>query len=219
MALPIIQGILFDAEGVVIDTEAAWDAAQEQFLGRRGIPYERSKLKPLLSGRTLAEGASVMQDLYKYQGNVASHVKERRLLMRELVLNRLEFIPGFERFFSLVKDRYLVALATAMDVELFDLVDQRLNLTALFNGKVITLRDVHFKSKPNPDLFLCAANRLNAPPAWFAVIEDAPLGIKAALNAGMFAIGLTTTYEARLLADADLICSSFEEILAALQPD
>lgn len=218
MALPLIRGILFDAEGVVIDTEAAWDAAQEQFLARRGIVYERSKLKPLLSGRTLAEGAVIMQDMYRYQGDIASHVEERRALMRDLIANRTGFIPGFELFFSKIKDRYLVALATAMDVELFDLVDQRLNLTALFNSQVITLRDVHFKSKPNPDLFLCAAKSLNLSPALFAVIEDAPLGVKAAINAGMFAIALTTTYNGSLLAEAHLICSSFEEIFAALQP-
>jgi beta-phosphoglucomutase len=218
MAPPVIQGILFDAEGVVLDTEPAWDAAQEQFLARRGILYERSKLKPLLSGRTLAEGASIMQRMYGFQGDVASHVEERRALMRDLVSGRTGFIKGFEPFFSAVKHRYAVALATAMDVELFDLVDQRLNITALFGGHVTTLRDVHFKSKPNPDLFLCAARSLNLAPDLLAVIEDAPLGIQAAINAGMFAIAITTTYETTLLSNAHLICSSFEEIFSALPP-
>jgi beta-phosphoglucomutase len=208
-----IRGILFDAEGVVIDTEVAWDEAQEQFLARRGIPYERLRLKPLLSGRTLAEGAAVMQNMYQYQGDIESQVQERRALIRNLVSGKVNFISGFKSFFHTVQANFDVALATAMDVELFELADARLELTSLFKGNVVTLRDVNFRSKPQPDLFLCAARLLGIPPALCAVIEDAPLGIRAALNAGMFAVGLTTTYDATMLHEAHLICSSFQEIL------
>ena len=102
-ALPPIRGILFDAEGVVIDTEPAWDEAQRQFLAKRGISYERAKLKPLLSGRTLLEGALLMQQLYGYEGDVASHAEERRGLMRRLVSVRTEFVAGFDSFFSAVR--------------------------------------------------------------------------------------------------------------------
>jgi beta-phosphoglucomutase len=158
-----------------------------------------------------------MRDMYKYHGDVASHVHERRALMRELVSVQTKFMVGFERFFAAIRAEYDVALATAMDVELFDLVDDGLGLTRLFGGNVITLREVAFKSKPNPDLFLCAAERLGLSPALCIVIEDAPLGIKAALKAGMFAIALTTTYDAGLLREANVICSSFDEILTALK--
>jgi len=211
-----IRAVLFDAEGVVIDTEAAWDSAQETFLARRAISYERSRVKPLLSGRTLAEGASLLQSMYDYPGDVASHVEERRAIMRELLGVGAAFVPGFESFFSVVSKTYSVALATAMDVELFDIVDRQLGLRELFGDRVVTLRDVGFRAKPAPDLFLSAAQMLRVAPSNCAVIEDAPLGIAAALKAGMFAIALTTTYRRNLLTSAHLVCSSFVEILAAL---
>jgi beta-phosphoglucomutase len=213
----VIRGILCDAEGVTIDTEAVWDEAQKLFLERRGIKYDRAQLKPLLSGRTLAEGESIMHGLYHYSGDLAANVEERRALVRQLLSARTKFIPGFESFFATVSRTHAVALATAMDVELFALVDERLGLTRLFNGHVVTLPEVAFRSKPNPDLFLCAARKLGLAPANCAVIEDAPLGIRAAVNAGMVAIALTTTYDASLLTEADAICSSFPEVLAALR--
>ena len=214
---PEIHGILFDAEGVVIDTEPIWDESQKQFLSRRGISYERTKLKPLLSGRTLAEGCAIMQSLYSYPGRIEDHIEERRKLMLNLMSTQTSFIEGFQPFWEEIRAHYKAALATAMDVELFDIVDRRLGLRALFQGNVSTLRDVQFRSKPNPDLFLYAANKLGLPSNRCAVIEDAPLGIKGALNAGMLAVGLTTTYEAGLLSEAHWICSSFKEIAANLR--
>ena len=62
----MIDTIIFDAEGIVIDTEAVWDKGQEIFLQRRGFVYDRERIKPLLTGRTLAEGVEVMKQVYQF---------------------------------------------------------------------------------------------------------------------------------------------------------
>jgi beta-phosphoglucomutase len=214
-ARPELRAVIFDAEGVVIDTEAAWDKAQKEFLSRRGIIYDRAKVKPLLSGRSLAEGTVIMQDLYRFKGDVNSQIEERRELVREFVSRQTRFVDGVESFLTTIRNEYEVALATAMDPELFAIADRMLELTKLFKGNVVTLRDVEYRAKPSPDLFLCAASRLGVSPEQCAVIEDAPLGIEAALNANMYVIGLATTYDPRLLQTADLVCNSFNEISAA----
>ena len=62
MGLKNIEAIIFDAEGVVVDTEALWDKSQEELLGRRGLLYDREYLKPKMAGQTLLEGAQLMVD-------------------------------------------------------------------------------------------------------------------------------------------------------------
>ena len=55
----MIDTIIFDGEGIVVDTETIWDKGQEEFLRRRGFVYDRERIKPLLTGRSLAEGVEV----------------------------------------------------------------------------------------------------------------------------------------------------------------
>ena len=61
-------------------------------------------------------------------------------------------------------------------------------------------------SKPDPELFLFAAERLSVPPKRCVVVEDAPAGVEAARRAGMHCIAVATTRSGELLADADLLC-------------
>jgi beta-phosphoglucomutase len=74
------------------------------------------------------------------------------------------------------------------------------------------LIDVEQRSKPNPDLFLHAAGRLEARPENCVVIEDAPHGVEAARRAGMKCIALTTTYDRRKLSQADIVVDTFDQI-------
>ena len=65
----MIDTIIFDAEGIVIDTETIWDKGQAIFLQRRGFVYDRERIKPLLTGRTLAEGVEIMRQAYRFDGD------------------------------------------------------------------------------------------------------------------------------------------------------
>ena len=91
-------------------------------------------------------------------------------------------------------------------------MDQRLNLSALFEKKIYTLDKVGYRSKPNPDIFLYAAQQLQSSPENCVVIEDAPHGIDAAKNAGMWCIAITTTYDCGKLEKADFVVSAYTEI-------
>jgi beta-phosphoglucomutase-like phosphatase (HAD superfamily) len=209
---PVIEAILFDAEGVVIDTEGTWDRAQVEFLGRRGLAYDRARIKPLLTGRSVAEGAAVMKQLFGLEGGVEALARERLAIVVEMVEDRTRFIAGFPEFFARVRPRFPTALATAMPAELLAAADRALGLSDLFEGRVSTLADVSGRSKPHPDLFLHAAGRLGVPPGRCLVIEDAPLGLEAARRAGMRTIGLATTYDRAALSGADAVADSFAEI-------
>lgn len=213
----MIDTIIFDAEGIVIDTETIWDKGQAIFLQRRGFVYDRERIKPLLTGRTLAEGVEVMKQAYRFDGDSEALARERADIVRELFMHETTFIDGFLPFFATVRGRYKTCIATSMDQELLKLVDQHLNLSTLFENRIYTLDKVGFRSKPNPDIFLYAAQQLGSIPQNCVVIEDAPHGIDAAKRAGMCCIAISTTYDAGKLQQADLIVNAYTEIdLAAV---
>ncbi|MBS0498277.1 MAG: HAD family phosphatase [Proteobacteria bacterium] len=208
----MIDTIIFDAEGIVIDTETIWDKGQAIFLQRRGFVYDRERIKPLLTGRTLAEGVEVMKQAYQFDGDTETLARERADIVRDLFIHETTFIDGFLPFFATVRGRYKTCIATAMDQDLLKLVDQHLNLSALFANRIYTLDKVGYRSKPNPDIFLYAAQQLESSPGNCVVIEDAPHGIDAAKRAGMQCIAISTTYNAEKLQQADFVVNSYAEI-------
>lgn len=208
----MIDTIIFDGEGIVVDTEAIWDKGQEIFLQRRGFAYDRERIKPLLTGRTLAEGVEVMRQAYHFEGDTEVMARERADIVRDLFIHEVDFIEGFLEFYALVRNRYKTCIATAMDLDLLKLVDQRLNLSEMFKNRIYTLANVEYRSKPNPDIFLYAAQQLESFPQNCIVIEDAPHGIDAAKKAGMSCIAICTTYDSGKLQKADYVVNSYSEI-------
>ncbi len=208
----MLETIIFDGEGVVIDTETIWDQGQAAFLGRRGIAYDRSRLKPLLTGRSLMDGTEVLRNEFGLEGKTEDLARERLEIVRERLDRDARFIDGFLEFFERVSGTFQTCVATAMPEDLLAIADRRLGLSELFGGRIFTLSDVGNRSKPNPDLFLFAARQLGSRPDSCVVIEDSPLGLEAARRAGMRSIGLATTFPPERLTNADLVARSYAEI-------
>lgn len=208
----MIEAVIFDGEGVVFDSEAIWDKGQREFLGRRGILYDRDRLKPLLTGRSLVEGVRVMQGLLGFAGDPEVLARERLEIVRSFFGAEINFLEGFLTFHAQVRAFCQTCMATSLAPELLAVTDRSLGLSHLFAGKVFSLTDVGSRGKPEPDLFLFAARQLGSPAEHCLVIEDAPLGVEAAKRARMRCVALTSTYNRALLTAADLIVDHFEEI-------
>jgi len=99
-----------------------------------------------------------------------------------------------------------------MSADIFAVADRRLGISQLFEGRVYFPSHVGGRAKPEPDLFLYAAAQLATLPERCAVIEDSPRGIEAGRRAGMRVIGLATTHPRELIANADVVVSSFAEM-------
>jgi beta-phosphoglucomutase-like phosphatase (HAD superfamily) len=208
----MIDTIIFDNEGVIVDTETVWDKEQEIFLGRRGIKYKKERTKHLLSGKSILDGANILKKEYNLTGDEIALSDERYEIVKKLLEADIYFVNGFMDFYKLVEHKYKTCIATSMDEDLLNILDKQLHLNELFRGNIYTLKHVEYKSKPCPDIFLYAANKLKSNPGNCIVIEDSPNGIDAALKAGMKCIGLATTYASEKLKNADLIVKSFNEI-------
>lgn len=208
-----LEAIIFDLDGVIINSEQLADQANEQFLQSFGFPYERERIKPLLSGRTLLENTKIFMQQYNLTGDVVTLTKKRMKMRAELYEEKLGFIPGFEDFFQEVKKRQLqTAIATTSPPELLEMAKRRLPISEKFGDRIYSVETVGCRSKPAPDIFLYAAQKLAVEPQYCVVIEDAPLGIEAARAAEMRVIALTTTYSSAHLNGATVTVNSFAEI-------
>lgn len=204
--------VLFDGEGVVIDSEKLWDRSQEEFLRRRGATYDRARVKHLLAGRSMVEGVRVLQAEYGFGGNPEELGKERVAIAENLFRHEAEFVPGFQEFYQRVRPTFKTCMATMMPKRLLDIVVARLKLADLFGEHIYCPDPNSLPGKPAPDLFLYAARQLQSSPASCIVVEDSPIGIEAARRAGMYCIGIATTFSAEKLGLADLVVTSFREI-------
>jgi len=209
----VIEAILFDCDGVVLDSETIWDRCETEFLHRRGIAFDIERTKPLITGLGQRAGVLLLQEQYGVEGDPDDLVRERLEIIRGLFEQEVRFTAGFPEFYEeKVRGRYTTCIATSMPEELFTVADRRLGISRFFEGRVYFPSHVGGRAKPEPDIFLYAAAQLSAPPDRCLVLEDSPRGIEAARRAGMSVIGLATTHEKAMLSGADRVVGSFAEI-------
>jgi HAD superfamily hydrolase (TIGR01549 family) len=178
------------------------------------VVYHRDKLKHLLSGRSALEAIEITKMECGISGDTRLLSEERMELVRRQLEEHVGFVAGFAEFFQRVQPAYKTCIATAMAEELLRIVDRRLKLAELFDGRIFSLAALGLRSKPHPDIFLHAAQQLGSRPETCLVVEDAPHGVEAARRAGMRCIAITTTYSREKLRDADRVVNSFAEISA-----
>ena len=204
-----VQAIIFDAEGVVIDTEPLWDEVQLRLLKRRGLDYDRSVIKHLLAGKTALESTATLKEAYSLSDPVEQLLEERNSLFRELLESDCRFIVGFTRFHDLVSRSCKTALATSLSRSLLSVVARQLSLSERFGQHIVSPEDVDDMGKPDPAIYLRAAESTGVLPRCCLAIEDSPIGIESARRAGTIVVGLVGTFKADELRQADLVADSF----------
>ncbi len=138
-----------------------------------------------------------------------ANIKEKNY--REIVKDKLAPLPGVMKILADLKSKgFKLAVGSSGPSENVDLVLTSLKIKHYFDV-IITAAEVK-KGKPEPDVFLIVAKTLNINPKNCIVIEDAPVGIEAAMRAEMIPIALTTTHNKEELLNAHLIIKDLTEI-------
>jgi len=187
----MIKAVIFDLDGVVVDTAkfhfVAWNDIAKQF-GFEISSHQNEQLKGVSRIKSL--------DLILEWGHIKLSQEQKTLLLNQKneaylaainLLNKTDILPGILEILTYLKSKNIpVALGSASKNALPIL--QKLGISTLFN--VIVDGNIVQKAKPDPEVFMQAANKLHVLPKHCLVIEDAKAGIDAANSAKMTSIGI-----------------------------
>jgi beta-phosphoglucomutase len=205
-------GVIFDMDGVLVDTgwahrQAWYDLAAKEGLAmsdeffRRTFGMQNDTILPMLRLGILKEQMDHLADW-----------KEQRY--RDIVQEHVELAPGAEALLKDLKQHgFRLAIGSSAPPENLDIFWDRLSLGNYFDARVT--KEETTESKPSPQTFLKAAQKLGLPPACCAVVEDAVPGLQAAHAARMPVVAVTTTRSREDLAWADRVVDSLSELTAS----
>ncbi len=218
-----ISAIIFDCDGVLVDSERIYQAVERKFLAEIGLAYELEDYQNRFMGLKSADYLKAIEaeSLANGKGALPADFAARLYAeCRERLMRDLEGLPGVEAVLRGFDGGRAVASSSALH-----LLHDKLHKTGLhhhFNPHIYSGEQVE-RGKPYPDLFLHAAAQLGAAPESCLVVEDAVNGVRAGVAAGMTVWGFvggghaSPSLEARLReAGAAAVFASHQDIHAAL---
>jgi HAD superfamily hydrolase (TIGR01509 family) len=212
-----IAAVVFDMDGVLVDTEHLWDEVREELTTEWGGRYTPEAQEAMM-GMSSLEWSRYLHETVGLREPPETINEEvvRRMLARYEV--ELPVIPGAaEAVRRLDAAGYRLAVASSSNRELIDAVLRRLELAALFEVTVSS-EEVE-RGKPAPDVYLETARRLDVEPARCVAVEDSASGIGAARAAGMHVIAYPNQHyppAADVLASADVVLDALSDLDPAL---
>jgi len=208
----VIEAVVFDLDGVLLQSEEVWDAVRESYVRERGGRYDEEVQRAMMGmsapewSRFLHEKAGVPQE----PGTINREVVERML---EEYRRELPLLPGAEEAVRRAAAALPLGLASSSNREIFDAVLDLAGLTDCFRATVSS--EEVARGKPAPDVYLEAVRRLGVPPGRCAAVEDSHAGIRSAKSAGMRVVAIPNAAyppDAETLTLADAVVASLEEL-------
>lgn len=210
------KAIIFDMDGTIVDTDFIWDEATKRLIESKGVPFTpelEAELHVKIKGLATHRSCQLIKDITCIQDPVEDLIREKSRIASELYKGGIKFIPGFIEFHEKVLLKNLkTGVATNADDLTLKTTDDVLQLRRFFGEHLYNISCVGMVCKPDPALYMHAAEKLNVDPVDCIAIEDSPNGIRAAKLAGMKCIGINTGKNRAILHEADLIVEGYDEI-------
>ena len=205
--------IIFDMDGVIVDSNPYHKIALKQFCGKYGFELTDEQLLQKVYGRTNKEWlTNLMGQLPNEQ--IQSYAEEKEALYRQLFKDDIKPVKGLVQFLDRL-DQHQIARAIGTSAPQSN-VDFTLSKTNTSHYFTIILNDTFVThGKPHPEIYLKAAKTLALPNSHCIVIEDSLSGVAAGKAAGSKVIGITTTHTREELAHTDLVIDDFEDLSIA----
>jgi HAD superfamily hydrolase (TIGR01509 family) len=207
-----VQAVIFDLDGVLVDSEQVWDGERERLARERGGRWHPDAQRDMMGmsstewSRYMSDELGVPMPPEEISGEVAKRVGD--VYRRDLPL-----LPGAADAVRRLAERWPLGLASSSNRPIIDLVLDLAGLARLF-AVTISSEEVA-RGKPAPDVYLEAAARLGVEPGRAAAIEDSTNGLLAARAAGLGVVAVPNrsfppTHDA--LEDADVVLRSLHEL-------
>lgn len=209
-------------DGVIVDSNPYHKIALKQFCKKYGHDLTEEELREKIYGRRNQDW------LIKVFGpldddKIKAYGEEKEALFREVYEKDIKALPGLPAFLGRLDELGIVrAIATSAPRSNVDFTLEKTGLGPYFE----TILDDSFvsKGKPDPEVYLKAAEAVTFPSGRCVVFEDSLAGVEAAKNAGCKVVGVTTTHTREELSETDWVIENFEhvdpkELISRLYPD
>jgi HAD superfamily hydrolase (TIGR01509 family) len=210
----VIDAVVFDLDGVLVDSEQVWDNAREELAREHGGRWHDGAQRDMM-GMSSTEWSRYMHETIGLPEPPEQINREVVQRLSGLYRESFPAIPGASEAAERLAARWPLGLASSSNRELIDLALELLGVHHLFAATVSS--EEVARGKPAPDVYLEAARRLGVEPARAAAIEDSHNGMLAAKAAGMRVIAIPNRHFPPgddALAAADAVLASPAELTA-----
>lgn len=204
------RAVVFDMDGLLLDTEVLWQRAEEALFRRHGAEFTWDDKMAVIGSSFAFTAEYFAKRLGLPAERGADLVNEMLELMYQELGRQVDSRPGAVELVERLRGDVPVALASNSPRRLVDLALRTAGLTDAF-AVIVTSDDVEHP-KPAPDLYLLACERLGVPPHDAIALEDSASGVTAAKAAGLTCIAVPQYAETDVSA-ADRVIDSLEELL------
>ena len=203
--------VIFDMDGVLIDSNPYHKIALQQFCAKYGFNLSEEELRNRIYGRTNKEWISNLFGEKLRAEDLLAYAFEKEELYRQLYKDAIKPVKGLIPFLQELKTAGIkMAIGTSAPRGNVDFTLNAIGGESFFDS---ILDESHVeKGKPNPEIYLKCAKALDYPPEQCIVFEDSISGLAAARSSGAKVVGISTTHSANEMKDADLIIDDFSEI-------
>lgn len=205
------KAVIFDMDGVLVDSEKFWKQAEYEVFSELGV-LVTEQWSSFTQSMTTKEVTEFWFDKYPWKDKPLQEV-ETSVMHRvmKLIKNTDCCIPGIQQFIEALKKRNLkIGLATNSPALIIPVVLEKTNTAHLFD--VISSADAEIKGKPAPYIYLTTARKLKVCPEHCLVIEDSRSGVEAGKKAGMTVAGFTNGSNNYLCEIADFVIKDFKNM-------
>lgn len=212
----MIEAVVFDLDGVLVQSEELWDAARRELVADAGLEWPADATDAMM-GMSSPEWSRYVHEqigLDMTPDEINSAVVER---LEARYRSDLPWIPGAREAVRRMAAAFPLGLATSSNREIIDIVMEVGRLEDLF--QVTVSSEEVARGKPAPDVYLEATERMGVDPANAAAIEDSTNGLLAAAAAGMRVIAIPNDAHPpaeRGLASAHVVLDSIEDLEAGV---
>jgi HAD superfamily hydrolase (TIGR01509 family) len=185
--MPVFGGVVFDLDGVLVDSEHLWDRARRELVAERGGTW-RDDATHAMMGMSAPEWSRYVHEELGVDlapTAISTAVVER---LDRLYRERLPLLPRARETVIAAAERWPLGLASSANREIIDLVLELAELDACFDATVSS--EEVAQGKPAPDVYLEAARRLRVAPTECAAVEDSTNGLRSAAAAGMTVVAI-----------------------------
>ena len=217
----MLKGVIFDMDGVLVDNTPIHIEAFDIFCRRYGIDDWRTKIDGFYGMGNDDIMSSLLPESIRSQKSLKEWGAEKEAVYREIYAPRIKPLDGLRNLLAELKaDGIRCAVGSSACRENVGFVLEKCDIGEYFD--IIVCGDDVTRCKPDPEIYLTAADRLGLRPSESIVFEDAKAGIEAGKKAGMTVIAVATSLSREILSAetaADAIINDFTEITVAAMKD